>query len=270
MFRRECRAALVPPGYISLLFAHLYEDSSCPLPTPLFAGFRRFLLAAFGLDQAEGVAAAAAAALAAVGAQDAGGGGAGAAAAGGSSSSEQEKATAAEVVTVRLISRRPGAPGKAGGGSVRSSSSGKMARQISNEDELLEALQSLGAGAEGGGAAGGLAVAVSRVDFATLTGGWAGRGWAGWGGVSNRCLQPSMVASALCYAEVTVPTSDLSPFVRGAVEQQLALVQQTDVLVGMHGAGLAHALLLPPHAALVELWPQVGGGRGLGRMQGMM
>lgn len=45
------------------------------------------------------------------------------------------------------------------------------------------------------------------------------------------------------------------------MEQQLAVVQQTDILVGMHGAALAHALLLPPHAALVELWPQVGIGR---------
>lgn len=27
----------------------------------------------------------------------------------------------------------------------------------------------------------------------------------------------------------------------------------------MHGAALTYALLLPPHAALVELWPQVGG-----------
>ena len=35
------------------------------------------------------------------------------------------------------------------------------------------------------------------------------------------------------------------------------MVQQTDILAGMHGAALAHALLLPPHAALVELWPQV-------------
>ena len=44
------------------------------------------------------------------------------------------------------------------------------------------------------------------------------------------------------------------------MEEQFAVVQQTDVLIGMHGAALAHALLLPPHAALVELWPEVGSG----------
>lgn len=38
------------------------------------------------------------------------------------------------------------------------------------------------------------------------------------------------------------------------------MVQQTDILIGMHGAALAYALLLPPHAALVELWPQVCAG----------
>jgi len=38
------RAAFVPPGYSSLLYAHLYEAASCARPTPLFAGFRDFLL----------------------------------------------------------------------------------------------------------------------------------------------------------------------------------------------------------------------------------
>ena len=43
-------AAFVPPGYTSLLFAHLYETNSCPQPTSLFRGFRRWLLAPLGLD----------------------------------------------------------------------------------------------------------------------------------------------------------------------------------------------------------------------------
>lgn len=41
-----------------------------------------------------------------------------------------------------------------------------------------------------------------------------------------------------------------------AVEQQLAVVQQADVLIGVHGTALAFSLALPPHAALVEIWPQ--------------
>jgi capsular polysaccharide biosynthesis protein len=36
---------------------------------------------------------------------------------------------------------------------------------------------------------------------------------------------------------------------------QLRLIGATDVLVGMHGAGLAHALFLRPGSALVELFP---------------
>lgn len=43
------RVAFVPPGYSSLLFAHLFEENSCPLPTPLFSGFREFLLRPMGL-----------------------------------------------------------------------------------------------------------------------------------------------------------------------------------------------------------------------------
>ncbi|ELU01420.1 hypothetical protein CAPTEDRAFT_225629 [Capitella teleta] len=36
---------------------------------------------------------------------------------------------------------------------------------------------------------------------------------------------------------------------------QLRQIASTDILVGMHGAGLTHALFLPRHAALVELFP---------------
>ena len=40
-----------------------------------------------------------------------------------------------------------------------------------------------------------------------------------------------------------------------ALREQLALVVDTDVLVGMHGAGLTHALFLPASAGVVELFP---------------
>ena len=41
------------------------------------------------------------------------------------------------------------------------------------------------------------------------------------------------------------------------VAEQVALVaERTDVLVGMHGAALSYALLLPPWAAVLELWPK--------------
>jgi len=41
-----------------------------------------------------------------------------------------------------------------------------------------------------------------------------------------------------------------------AVAQVTLIAEETDVLVGMHGAGLTYASLLPPWGALVELWPK--------------
>lgn len=39
------------------------------------------------------------------------------------------------------------------------------------------------------------------------------------------------------------------------MREQLLLVRDTDVLVGMHGAGLSHTLFLPRRAALIEFYP---------------
>ena len=41
--------------------------------------------------------------------------------------------------------------------------------------------------------------------------------------------------------------------------EQLQYIASTDVLVGMHGAGLTHAMFLPKHASLIELAPSYGG-----------
>ncbi len=38
-------------------------------------------------------------------------------------------------------------------------------------------------------------------------------------------------------------------------KEQLGLVSETDILIGMLGAGLTHALFLPPHAGVIELRP---------------
>jgi len=48
---------------------------------------------------------------------------------------------------------------------------------------------------------------------------------------------------------------------RLTIRQQLQLVTSSDVLLGMHGAGLSHAMFLPDHAGLIELVP-LGLGRG--------
>ncbi|KAL2831114.1 hypothetical protein BDW59DRAFT_7012 [Aspergillus cavernicola] len=37
--------------------------------------------------------------------------------------------------------------------------------------------------------------------------------------------------------------------------EQLAVAQETDVLVGVHGAGLTHGMFLPHHSAMVEILP---------------
>ena len=158
------RAVFVPPGYTSLLFAHLYEESSCPLRTTLFAGFRRFFLSSFGLDdqQQQADAAVAAGSVAVEGKVGVGGdgrGGAGVARAGaggiGSLGAEGDAHRSDSTLTIRLISRRPG-PGKA-----------RMARQIGNEEELVAELRVAADEDRGGG---GSAVSVGLLDFAQLTG----------------------------------------------------------------------------------------------------
>ncbi|XP_023931081.1 beta-(1,2)-xylosyltransferase-like [Lingula anatina] len=40
------------------------------------------------------------------------------------------------------------------------------------------------------------------------------------------------------------------------LKDQLELVAKTDILVGMHGAGLTHTLFLPKHGGLIEIFPQ--------------
>ncbi|ESO86798.1 hypothetical protein LOTGIDRAFT_128470 [Lottia gigantea] len=39
------------------------------------------------------------------------------------------------------------------------------------------------------------------------------------------------------------------------MQEQLKIVSKTDILIGMHGAGLSHTLFLPNHSGLIELYP---------------
>lgn len=142
-------AVFVPPGYASLLFAHLYEDSSCPLRTTLFAGFRSFLLSAFDLEGADLWHA-----EDDVMAGDARGAGAGAGAAAAAADGAAARHNAGAPVRIRLISRRPG-QGK-----------NRMARQIANEAELLAALNAVASDAGSN-----VLASVSLVDFAPMSGG---------------------------------------------------------------------------------------------------
>ncbi|KAH3785795.1 hypothetical protein DPMN_163889 [Dreissena polymorpha] len=39
------------------------------------------------------------------------------------------------------------------------------------------------------------------------------------------------------------------------MQKQLEIIARTDILIGMHGAGLSHTLFLPRHSGLVEMFP---------------
>lgn len=61
-------------------------------------------------------------------------------------------------------------------------------------------------------------------------------------------------------------------FAATSLQEQLRIVQQTDVFVGHHGAGMAHTIFLSPEAAVVEILPpvfQTRGFRSLARMRGL-
>lgn len=39
------------------------------------------------------------------------------------------------------------------------------------------------------------------------------------------------------------------------VTTQLRIISKTDIFIGMHGAGLAYSMFLPPHSVVIELFP---------------
>lgn len=65
---------------------------------------------------------------------------------------------------------------------------------------------------------------------------------------------------------------DVVDFAAISFAAQLRLVQNTDVLVGHHGAAMTHTLFMPPESAVVEVLPPYflqRGFRSLGRMRGL-
>lgn len=62
-------------------------------------------------------------------------------------------------------------------------------------------------------------------------------------------LIQAMIQSNLTQSVVGIQLDSLS------LRKQLTLILNTDILIGMHGAGLTHALFLPPGSSIIELFP---------------
>ncbi|KAH3888528.1 hypothetical protein DPMN_012564 [Dreissena polymorpha] len=54
------------------------------------------------------------------------------------------------------------------------------------------------------------------------------------------------------------PSANIQPILMEALPMkfQLEISSQTDLLIGMHGAGMTHIAFLPKHAAVLELFPK--------------
>lgn len=55
------------------------------------------------------------------------------------------------------------------------------------------------------------------------------------------------------FPNVKVSTID---FAQHPLKEQIQIVASNDIMIGMHGAGLAHLLWLPDHASVLELRPK--------------
>lgn len=65
-------------------------------------------------------------------------------------------------------------------------------------------------------------------------------------------LDAYMTKLRVAYPKVTINAVDLAAY---SFADQLEIIRNTDILVGVHGAGLIHSLFLPPHSAVVEIFP---------------
>lgn len=65
--------------------------------------------------------------------------------------------------------------------------------------------------------------------------------------------EEALLAAAAALEGLNVTRVDFATLDAAA---QVATIARTDILVGMHGAALTHALYLPHHAAVLELWPK--------------
>jgi short coiled-coil protein len=68
-------------------------------------------------------------------------------------------------------------------------------------------------------------------------------------------LENSLITAVETAAQVKINKVDFAAI---SFEEQLRIISNTDILIGVHGNGLSHILFLPPTAAVFELFPSTG------------
>ncbi|RVD85763.1 uncharacterized protein DFL_004070 [Arthrobotrys flagrans] len=81
--------------------------------------------------------------------------------------------------------------------------------------------------------------------------------------INSKELTDALIAA---YPKVNVNVVDMAKL---SLKEQISLVVNTDVLVGVHGAGHTHVLFLPSQSSLVEILPADLGHRGFRNLAGL-
>jgi hypothetical protein len=67
--------------------------------------------------------------------------------------------------------------------------------------------------------------------------------------------EPELISVLSSVPDVNLTRHD---FAQTSFREQLEIMSETDILIGMHGAALTGVTYLPDHAAVIELWPNIG------------
>lgn len=96
---------------------------------------------------------------------------------------------------------------------------------------------------------------ISRQPYTAQTAVTAGSAQASTGFFMRRVTNEAACVDALsALGDVDVRLVD---FARFPLEEQIRIARDTDLLIGVHGAGLTHLLWTPPHAGLLEIAPVI-------------
>ncbi|KAK3238858.1 hypothetical protein CYMTET_51167 [Cymbomonas tetramitiformis] len=209
-------AIFVPPGYSSIMFAHIDQPNSCPQQFGLWRDFRRFLLQPFGLAHAADL-------------------------------EEGQRSTMPANSTSRDTLPHRNLP----------SAVAREPRQVDpGRRSLFDGLAEMsGAGQEGAVGAVDSDAEPLRVTYISR------RPYVGADGHQKSTARRIGNEAELITMLKTMPGAviELVDLATMRLPEQLEVLANTDILLGMHGAGLAWVVALAPHAALLEIWPQASG-----------